>query len=442
MNHVRKNVIFCVLFLALTLSVGCAGERNNEPSQEEIPSGAEGVEENGVPENALQIRFWYATSGAGASAMEEIIRDFNALRPEYVVLPTVFGSYTEITAAVRTALTTGNAPDLVVLERDVSIDLRQKGLTLDLTESLQNDEAFDENNFSPSTINRAFRKTGGSSLCRCTVRRKRCTIIKRPLKRLELFPGRFPHGWNWRTRREQSGTRESATMAGNPCGAMKYGWEYWYHTMDDALNGVAGGYTDSSGDQADVDFEVVGMMEQPAWKDGQTAAPEAMAFLLNVMSASAPDVQEGACALIRYLIDAPAQVKWTTRTGYIAVNQTVLNNREYRDYVKRNPYAKVPLLQSVRASVFPYDPTGGAVRDALRLAANRVEIEGISAQDALDEAQRTAQRALDAILNENAARNGDAITDEYAIRNENAIPGGDVTPGGDAILYGTESGDG
>ena len=78
----------------------------------------------------------------------------------------------------------------------------------------------------------------------------------------------------------------------------------------------------------------------------------------------------------------------------------------------------------------------------MRLAANRVDIEGISAKDALDEAQRTAQRALDAILNENAALNGDAIPDEYAARNGDTIRNENAMPDGEAILYGTESGDG
>ena len=32
------------------------------------------------------------------------------------------------------------------------------------------------------------------------------------------------------------------------------GWEYWYKTIDDVLQDKAGGYTGSSGDQADLDF--------------------------------------------------------------------------------------------------------------------------------------------------------------------------------------------
>ena len=52
---------------------------------------------------------------------------------------------------------------------------------------------------------------------------------------------------------------------------------------------------------------------------------------------------------------------------------------------------------SMHASILPIDPTGGKVYDALKIAADKVEIENIPAQEALDEAQKTAQEALDAL---------------------------------------------
>ena len=137
---------------------------------------------------------------------------------------------------------------------------------------------------------------------------------------------------------------------------------------------------------------------QPAWDTEHEARPEAKVLLLNVLSTSTRERQNGAYALIRYLIDVPAQVLWTIGTGYIAVNQDVLEDETYQAHVQKEPYAQIPLLQSMHASVYPYDPTGGAVQAALRRAADQVQIENISARDALDEAQRTAQRALDAVL--------------------------------------------
>ena len=43
------------------------------------------------------------------------------------------------------------------------------------------------------------------------------------------------------------------------------------------------------------------------------------------------------------------------------------------------------------------DPTGGKILDALKIAADQVELENVPAQEALDAAQATAQEALDAL---------------------------------------------
>ena len=85
-------------------------------------------------------------------------------------------------------------------------------------------------------------------------------------------------------------------------------------------------------------------------------------------------------------------------TGYVAVNTKVNDNPEYQAYVEKNPQAAVPFAQASHGTVYPYDPTNGAIMDALKIAADKVEIDGISAKDALDEAQKTAQAALDEAL--------------------------------------------
>lgn len=54
----------------------------------------------------------------------------------------------------------------------------------------------------------------------------------------------------------------------------------------------------------------------------------------------------------------------------------------------------------MHASPDPVDPTGGKIFDALVIAADKVEIENVPAADALNEAARTAQAALDEVMNE------------------------------------------
>lgn len=84
--------------------------------------------------------------------------------------------------------------------------------------------------------------------------------------------------------------------------------------------------------------------------------------------------------------------------GYVAVNQKINDNADYQSYVAENPQAAVPFAQATHGTVYPNDPTNGAIKDALKVAADKVEIDGVSAKEALDEAQKTAQAALDEAL--------------------------------------------
>ena len=101
---------------------------------------------------------------------------------------------------------------------------------------------------------------------------------------------------------------------------------------------------------------------------------------------------------MKYFTNVENQAKWSMSTGYVPVNLNVLDDADYQAYTEENPQALVPFNQASHGSVYPFDPTNGAIYDALSIAADKVEIDGISAQEALDEAQETAQAALDKAL--------------------------------------------
>jgi multiple sugar transport system substrate-binding protein len=175
------------------------------------------------------------------------------------------------------------------------------------------------------------------------------------------------------------------------------GWEYWYKTIDDVLQDLAGGYTGSSGDQADLDFSIVAAMEQPGWGTNPSA-PTADALQLVVPKRDDPNRTKGAYEFMKFFASPENQAKWSMATGYIAVNKGTQDVPEFKAYTDENPQALVPMQQAMHGSVLPIDPSGNAVYDALAIAADKVEIEGIPAKEALDEAQKEAQAALDEAL--------------------------------------------
>ena len=63
-------------------------------------------------------------------------------------------------------------------------------------------------------------------------------------------------------------------------------------------------------------------------------------------------------------------------------------DEDFKAYSDEHPEILVPLAQSAHASIRPVDPTDGEIYDALKIAADKVELEGVSAQEALDEGSR------------------------------------------------------
>ena len=148
--------------------------------------------------------------------------------------------------------------------------------------------------------------------------------------------------------------------------------------------------------QADLDFSVVAAMEQPGFGDN-ASAPSAEAKELVMMNSSSDEEKQGAYEFMKFFTTPENQAKWSMSTGYVAVRKSTQDVKEFKDYTDKNPQALVPLQQASHGSILPTDPTGGKIYDALKVAADKVEIEGVDAQKALDEAQKTAQAALDAV---------------------------------------------
>ena len=72
---------------------------------------------------------------------------------------------------------------------------------------------------------------------------------------------------------------------------------------------------------------------------------------------------------------------------------------EYKAFVDENPYAGIPYKQAMIALPAFDDPTNGKILDAISIATDKVQLENVPAQEALDEAQEVAQAALDEVLN-------------------------------------------
>jgi len=172
------------------------------------------------------------------------------------------------------------------------------------------------------------------------------------------------------------------------------GWEYWYRTIDQVMNDNAGGYVGSSGDRGDLDFTYIDARVQPGM-GGNSPAPIANGLNMIIPKAISQAEKDAGFQWIEYFTSPEVQSFWSMTIGYIPVRESTMQVPEYQQHVEENPYAGIPYQQALHASPEFIDPTGGLITDALAIAADKVELENISAQDALNEAAEVAQQALD-----------------------------------------------
>ncbi len=443
----KKRLIAMLLLSALTLSAltGC-GSGSSTASAASGSSSSDGSDAE-ASDGAVEVEFWYAGGKTAVNVVQEIVDEFNASQDTYYVTTVTQADYTETYEKLQAAIAGSVAPDLVLLGTSTARVLSDKSVLTDLTAYTEADEDYDRSDY----IDSFFQGEDDNGKLFAIPAYGTTQVLYYNIEAFEtagidpenietwqdlaeaarkIKDAGYDYGWepmygyqnlidiamsNGASALSEDGTQvlinseewveaweairtwihDDEIMTVHSGGQ---GWEYWYTTMDDALNGVAGGYTGSSGDQADLDFSVVAAIEQPAFDEDSESAPLAEALVLSVLESSGDTEKQGAYEFIRYFTSTSSQTKWTMATGYVPVRTDMDEDEDYQAYVAENPQAAVPVSQATHGSIYPYDPTGGEIVDALSIAADKVELEGISAQEALDEAQATAQAALDEAL--------------------------------------------
>lgn len=439
----KKRLLGTLMTIAMltTSLMGCsAGNTTSDNSQ------AHGTENM---KGKTEVDFWYSGGKTAVKVVQDIVDDYNKSQDKYFVKTVTQADYSETYEKLQAAIAGNVAPDVVLLESDSARGLSDKNLVVDLSEKMKKDNDFNEDDYVSTFFEQgkddndkifgipaygttqvlyynknAFNKAGidpnniktWQDLAQAASKIKNDgeytygwepmwgadnlidaslsnggTIFSDDGKKVTINSKEWVEVWS----DFEKWIHDDKTMAIHSGGQ---GWEYWYKTIDDVIQNKAGGYTGSSGDQADLDFSIVGAIEQPSWKDGTESKPVARALMLSVLTKSSEEKQAGAYDFMKYFTNVKSQVKWSMSTGYVPVNKGVLDDADYMKYTEENPQALVPYTQAEHGSIYPYDPTNGAVKDALKIAADKVEIDGSSAKDALDEAQKTAQKALDEAL--------------------------------------------
>jgi multiple sugar transport system substrate-binding protein len=398
----------------------------------------------------IQIEYWYGLGGKLDENMQKIITDFNSSQDKYEVKGVAQEDYDATFKSLQAGIAAKKSPALALLEADKVDILDNKDLLTNISDYTSKDSDFKEEKYLQSFLEtgkkgdklfafpiygttqvlyynkQAFKDAGISedSL-------KTWTGVAEAAKKLTKKDGDEVSFYGWEPMWKKDNLIDASLSNGGKIlsddgkqvlinsqewievwdSFRKWihedkimrihsggqGWEYWTATVNDVMKDKAAGYTGSSGDQGDLNFDKLAACEQPAFKAGKESKPIAEARLLAIPKDVSDEEKQGAYEFIKYFTSAKVSAEWSIASGYISVNKESASIPEFVEYVKKNPQAAVPTAQAAHATKVFIDPTGVKISDALKIAADKVEIENVSAKEALDEAQKTAQDALDKV---------------------------------------------
>ncbi|MEJ9281471.1 ABC transporter substrate-binding protein [Ureibacillus thermosphaericus] len=420
------------------LTLGLVACQSNEKAKEEDTNA------NNSTNAPVEIEFWYGLGSVAGETMEGIIQDFNESQDDVIVTGVQQASYSETFQKLQAAVASKTAPGVFLADLPTIHYLASNKIITSIDKYVAEDSIFDENDFldvfiSPAKIDGSLYALPAYGTTQVMYYRKDIfeqagidpneayaswENIAKSSKQLQEHGLEYGHLPMWGrgnlidialsnggTILNEDGTEvmidspewieawefirknihEDKTMKVNSGGQ---GWEYWYRTIDDVLNGAAGGYTGSSGDKGDLDFSIIDSAPQPGL-GGNPGKPMVESLFMAIPDSINDEEKDAAYKWISYFTSADVNAYWSKTTGYIPVRQSTMDVPEYKQFIEENPYAAVPYNQALTGTPGFVDPTGGKILDAISIAADKVELENVSAEEALKEAKEAAQKALD-----------------------------------------------
>lgn len=456
MLNIKKSLLSVMLIFTVFSLAACGtnsgnaanGNESAPASSEPAASESESAANSATPANKpVTIEFWYGLGGKLGENMQKLIDKFNASQQEVIVKPVVQADYTETDKKLQAAIASGTVPAAVLSS---NVDWARKGYYASLDDLLAGIPDFNASDVIPTFLDQGkvdgkqyFLPMYGTTQ---VMYYDKATLEKNGIKpedlttwealgkaaeKMTVKDGGKTTYYGWEPMWGADNLIDAVYSKGGKIlsddgktvlidspewiqtwdmfrkwihedNIMRIhsggqGWEYWYQTIDDVMKGKAAGYTGSSGDQGDLDFTKLAAMEQPGWEGVGQGKPVAQAILAGIPAKASPEQQQAAIKWLTFFMNSENTAFWSMNTGYIAVRQSALDNPDFKAYSEKNPQATIPLKQAAHASAPFQDPTGGKITDALKVAADKVEISNVPAEKALKEAKETAQRALDAL---------------------------------------------
>lgn len=449
----RKVAMLLAAVMLCSSLAGCGGKdagtaSDSAPAKESEGGAAQEKDSGTASGEAVEIEFWYGLGGEQAEILEGIISDFNASQDEVVVTGVSQSSYGETDKMLQAAVASGEVPACYLGTHHSATNFSKKGIIQQLDDYIAADPDFNQEDIIDSFLDYCRDDEGHINSLPTWGTTQVVYYRKDMFEEVGLDPDEVFATWQNVAEasrklkeyyKDVPGFYGFEPMYGTDClNDIAYsnggsilsedqrtvtfnsdayveaweavrgwihdeeimgihfggeGWEYWYKTIDDVMQGRAGGYVGSSGDQGDLDFNIIAAHVQPGF-NSHGPAPYVDPIVIAIVERASEEEKQAAFKWITYMNKVGTR-DYAMATGYVPVRSSVKEDEVYKAFLEENPQALVPIEQAEIGRRQFYDFTGGKIGDPLGDAGDLVEIENMSAKEALDEAAAIAQQGLD-----------------------------------------------
>ena len=400
----------------------------------------------------VTLEFYHGLGGFLGDVLEGMVADFNESQDKYVIEPVFNADYTTLGQKLQASIAAGNPPALAQLDDSFLGRFAKAGVLLPMNDFMERPNFQKiKDDYVAGFIKAAtyFGNIYGLPMQRSTpamyyrkdifeeygidpnriktwegVRDVSIELVKKDAVKYGFEPLHDP--WFWISYLRIAGGEwfnQDYTRAtfGSPEGIKMFqffydlihkykvayvhyggsGWQYWYDTEGDMINGICAMYNGSTGDQGDLakaasqqglDPDVIVLSFMPKFEGGKYSVPfggTSGSILKDVPS----EQQEGAWEFLLWFSSPKQTAYWSKKTGYLPTRYSA---EKYLN-IEENPNAKVALDQLKYAEPAPMTPVWNEIYTGpLQTLIDKICLEkkGLDVKKAVLEAQEEANRII------------------------------------------------
>ena len=427
----KKNLMVMALSLVLVLSVSVQA------------NALFGLFEDEEESKVTEITFWHGMeSGANNKVLTQKVKAFNEAHPNIKVNLQSYGAADNAESKVMTSVAGGNPPAMMWMGPHMTGQLAEADALAPVSEFIKNDSDFNKNDIYDSLwkvssyqgkiytapfdannlgifYNKDYFKQAGIEELPDTWS-EFIEVARKVQENSDAEYGfQVPMGtgewtvWNWEAFLKQSGGEflknngtEIAFDSKDGAEALQYWVDLKHKHKVATFSQTGAGYKTGNLESGRIAMQIIGpwtmpqlnktdlnygtfMLPKQEQRGTSLGGENLYIFRTNEKK------EQAAWEFAKYVMSADFQVEYAKQTGYLPVSKSAMNSDKYQKFLDNNPEVKTFTKQMKYGFARPTGPAYPDISSALGKAIEKALYQRITPEEALEEAAKKGQKALD-----------------------------------------------